>query len=208
MARVQTGLETFHKTLPSRLAGTRIGLLSNTASVDRSFRHARHVIARHHPGKLTALFSPQHGFYSEKQDNMVESADGVDSDLQVPVFSLYGKTRQPSREMFDLIDVLFVDLQDVGSARGRPMRASDVYIQLEKTRGIEIGVTSRKMAPLIAETDDLSVAQEGFTGMERVVLPSEWNTDGTIVVQQNNPLPMTVLGISPEYTVGRSRGRE
>ena len=115
MARVQTGLETFHQTLPSRLAGTRIGLLSNTASVDRSFRHARHVIARHHPGKLTALFSPQHGFYSEKQDNMVESADGVDSDLQVPVFSLYGKTRQPSREMFDLIDVLFVDLQDVGT---------------------------------------------------------------------------------------------
>ena len=115
MARVQTGLETFQKTPPARLEGLRVGLLSNTASVDRRLRHARHIIARHHPGKLTALFSPQHGFYSEKQDNMVESADGVDPDLGVPVFSLYGQTRQPSRKMFDLIDMLIVDLQDVGT---------------------------------------------------------------------------------------------
>ena len=115
MAHVQTGLEVFEKTPPGWLDGCRIGLLSNAASVNRSFRHARHIIDRHCPGKLAALFSPQHGFYSEKQDNMVESADGVDPDLGIPVFSLYGKTRRPSREMFDLIDVLIVDLQDVGT---------------------------------------------------------------------------------------------
>ncbi|KPJ76475.1 MAG: hypothetical protein AMJ54_11650 [Deltaproteobacteria bacterium SG8_13] len=115
MARVQTGLETLLKNPPAWPAGFRLGLLCNTASVDRSFRHARHIVDRLYPGKLTALFSPQHGFYSEKQDNMVESADSVESELGIPVFSLYGKTRQPRRDMFDLIDVLIVDLQDVGT---------------------------------------------------------------------------------------------
>ena len=115
MARVTTGIDRFRQSPPAWLAGHRIGLLSNAASVDRSLRHTRHIIDRLFPGSLVALFSPQHGFYADKQDNMVESADGVDPQLGIPVFSLYGKTRKPSREMFDLIDVLIVDLQDVGT---------------------------------------------------------------------------------------------
>ena len=111
MARVETGLETLKKKPPAWLAGRRIGLLSNAASVDRSFRHARHIIGQQHPGQLAALFSPQHGFHSEKQDNMVESADGLDTGLSIPDFSLYSDTRKPSADMFDLIDVLIVDLR-------------------------------------------------------------------------------------------------
>ena len=41
--------------------------------------------------------------------------DGVDPVLNLPVYSLYGKTRKPSQSMLDLIDVLLVDLQDVGT---------------------------------------------------------------------------------------------
>ena len=115
MARVTTGIDRFRQSPPAWLAGHRIGLLSNAASVDRSLRHTRHIIDRLFPDSLVALFSPQHGFYADKQDNMVESADGVDPQLGIPVFSLYGKTRKPTREMFDLIDVLIVDLQDVGT---------------------------------------------------------------------------------------------
>ena len=115
MARVETGLDIFQKKPPAWLAGRRIGLLSNAASVDRTYRHARHIIAHQHPGQLVALFSPQHGFHCEKQDNMLESADGLDPGLGIPVFSLYGDTRQPSSDMFDRIDVLIVDLQDVGT---------------------------------------------------------------------------------------------
>jgi hypothetical protein len=56
-----------------------------------------------------------YGFFAEKQDNMIESADIKDPDLKIPVYSLYGKTRIPTEEMFDPIDVLLVDLQDVGT---------------------------------------------------------------------------------------------
>lgn len=58
---------------------------------------------------------PQHGFRGETQDNMVEWDGYVDTDTGLPVFSLYGETRRPTEEMLSLLDVLVVDLQDVGA---------------------------------------------------------------------------------------------
>ena len=115
MATVKTGLERFLEAPPRWVANTRLGLLCNPASVDRMFNHARLLIDHRLPGKLTALYSPQHGFFAEKQDNMIESADMKDPVLRIPVYSLYGKTRIPTEEMLDAIDVLLVDLQDVGT---------------------------------------------------------------------------------------------
>jgi uncharacterized protein YbbC (DUF1343 family) len=112
---VKTGLECLIDAPPERLSGKRIGLLCNPASVDRRLRHARMLIHQTFPGQLTALFSPQHGFYAEKQDNMIESENGMDPQLQIPLYSLYGKTRIPTKAMFENIDVLIVDLQDAGT---------------------------------------------------------------------------------------------
>lgn len=115
MGRVQTGLERFIAAPPKRIFGSRIGILCNPASIDRKYRHIRDLLNSQFPGEVTALFSPQHGFYAEKQDNMIESGHTIDPVLQVPVFSLYGETRIPSKEMFDHIDTLIVDLQDAGT---------------------------------------------------------------------------------------------
>ena len=115
MQKVQTGLEIFLKTTHKSIWNKRIGLLCNQASVDRNFQHARVLINKKFPGQLTALFSPQHGFFGEKQDNMIESGDIKDPVLDIPVFSLYGKSRKPTREMLDRIDLLIIDLQDAGT---------------------------------------------------------------------------------------------
>ncbi|MFH2219401.1 MAG: DUF1343 domain-containing protein [Pseudomonadota bacterium] len=115
MATVQTGLEQFVEASSKSIQGFRIGLLCNPASVDRDFRHARDVIHQKFPGRLAVLFSPQHGFHAEKQDNMIESGHAVDPVLRIPIFSLYGETRAPTEEMFDRIDTLIVDLQDAGT---------------------------------------------------------------------------------------------
>ena len=112
---VETGLERLIRHPPAQLSGQRLGLLCNPASVDRHLRHARHLIHRAFPGQLRALFSPQHGLFAEKQDNMVESAHLTDPELHLPAFSLYGETRIPTPEMFDRIDTLLIDLQDVGT---------------------------------------------------------------------------------------------
>jgi uncharacterized protein YbbC (DUF1343 family) len=115
MKRVRTGLESLLSDPPSWIMGQRMGLLCNPASVDANYRHARLLINDRFPGQLRVLFFPQHGLFSEKQDNMIESADCVDPVLDVPAFSLYGKSRTPDRQMFDHIDTLLVDLQDVGT---------------------------------------------------------------------------------------------
>ena len=113
--RVMTGLDTLKRQIPDCLEKGRLGLLANPASVDRSFVHARHILNTLFPGRLKALFSPQHGFFAEKQDNMIESGHFRDPELDIPVFSLYSETRIPTDDMFDEIDTLVVDIQDVGT---------------------------------------------------------------------------------------------
>ncbi len=115
MHDVQTGLEVFIQSPPDWIMGKLLGLLCNPASVDRHFRLARDLIQRCCPGQLKALLAPQHGFFADKQDNMIESDDLVDTVSNLPVFSLYGKTRKPTAAMMDKFDVLLIDLQDVGT---------------------------------------------------------------------------------------------
>ena len=97
------------------LAGRRIGIVCNPASVDGRFRHtADRLIAD--PGiTVAALFGPQHGFRSDLQDNMIESPHGQDARRRVPVYSLYSETREPTANMLRDIDTLVIDLQDVGT---------------------------------------------------------------------------------------------
>jgi uncharacterized protein YbbC (DUF1343 family) len=112
---VQTGLDRFRESEWKRFKGLRLGLLANQASLDGCLRPASQVIAERLPGGLTALFGPQHGYTGADQDNMIETGHGVDPGSNRPVYSLYSDTREPSAEMFEPIDILLIDLQDVGT---------------------------------------------------------------------------------------------
>jgi uncharacterized protein YbbC (DUF1343 family) len=115
MHRVCPGLDVLNEEYRKKLKGCRLGLLSNQGSLDLRLRSAEAVVSEILPGQLKALFGPQHGHGGEDQDNMVETDHSFDPGLQVPVFSLYSREREPMPEMFDLIDVLLIDLQDVGT---------------------------------------------------------------------------------------------
>ncbi len=95
--------------------GQRIGYLSNQASTTRDFIHGRILLQKKYGERLTCLFSPQHGFFSEKQDNMIESDHSIDAVTGLPIYSLYGEHRRPTTEMFEQLDVLLIDLIDVGT---------------------------------------------------------------------------------------------
>ncbi len=112
---IKTGIEQLASGPPVWLKGKRLGLLCNQASTDHNFRHSRDIINSVLPGQLTCIFSPQHGFFADKQDNMIESAHMKDRTTGLPLFSLYGQTRKPDGAMFDHLDVLLIDLQDVGT---------------------------------------------------------------------------------------------
>jgi uncharacterized protein YbbC (DUF1343 family) len=113
--RVLTGLEVLARERPRWLRGRRVGLLMHPASVDAALVSARDVVHRLCGARLKALFGPQHGFAGEKQDNMIESGHGTDPALGIPVHSLYSETRAPTAAMLADVDLLLVDLQDVGT---------------------------------------------------------------------------------------------
>jgi uncharacterized protein YbbC (DUF1343 family) len=96
------------------IAGQRVGLVCNPASIDSRFVHASDRLLEG-DWTLTALFGPQHGFRSDLQENMIESPHARDAKRRVPVHSLYSETREPSAEMLADVDVLVIDLQDVGT---------------------------------------------------------------------------------------------
>ncbi len=96
------------------LQGQRVALLAHPASVTRNLVHSMDALAALDDIDLTAAFGPQHGLRGDKQDNMIESEDYRDPVHGIPVFSLYGEVRRPTREMLEHFDVLLVDLQDLG----------------------------------------------------------------------------------------------
>ena len=114
MTGVRPGLEVLAGRLGSLLAGRRVGLLAHPASVARDLTHAADVIRKMRRVRLTALFGPEHGLGGVVQDHVHVGAE-YDRTRRIPVHSLYGKRLEPTPAMLRGIDVLVVDLQDVGA---------------------------------------------------------------------------------------------
>jgi uncharacterized protein YbbC (DUF1343 family) len=112
---VKTGLDRIEKAWPKQLNGARIGLLVHPASVNRNLQHAAEIAFKSKRFRLAAFFGPQHGIMGETQDNMIEWEGFIDRKTGLFVYSLYGHTRKPESEMLNDIDVMVVDMQDVGS---------------------------------------------------------------------------------------------
>lgn len=112
--RIMLGIDVLQALKFSSLRGKRVGLLTHPAGVNRLGRSSIEVLRSSPSVRLTALFGPEHGIYgNEKAD--VPVLDNIDPKTKLPVYSLYGKYRKPSPEMLKKIDVLVVDLQDIGS---------------------------------------------------------------------------------------------
>jgi uncharacterized protein YbbC (DUF1343 family) len=95
--------------------GRRVGVVCNPASIDGAFRHTADRLLEEPDVTVAALFGPQHGFRSDLQDNMIETPHAQDARRRVPIYSLYSETREPTADMLRGIDVMVVDLQDVGT---------------------------------------------------------------------------------------------
>jgi uncharacterized protein YbbC (DUF1343 family) len=106
--------------------GQRLGLLVNQASVDSNLRHTWDLFVemasanRSVPSQgfeVKALFCPEHGLRGTRE-YMEDVESGRDSDSGLPVYSLYGKSREslaPAPSMLSEIDTVVIDLQDVGT---------------------------------------------------------------------------------------------
>ena len=117
MSRVRLPLDRLAELWPGEFRGARLGALLHPASVSSDLRHASQILEQGNgrDWRMAALFGPQHGYLGQTQDNMVEWQSYQDPRLRLPVYSLYGETREPTPEMLQGLDLLLIDLQDVGT---------------------------------------------------------------------------------------------
>ncbi|HVF48273.1 MAG TPA: exo-beta-N-acetylmuramidase NamZ domain-containing protein, partial [Pyrinomonadaceae bacterium] len=114
MLRTVLGIERLLNAKLELIAGQRIGLVCNQASIMPDFRHVADIFSEHRAFTLTTLFGPQHGIRGDVQDNMIETDHSTDQRTGLPVYSLYSETREPTEAMLTDVDIIVFDMQDVG----------------------------------------------------------------------------------------------
>ncbi|MEW6227550.1 MAG: DUF1343 domain-containing protein [Bacillota bacterium] len=95
------------------LVGKRMGIITNPTGVNRCLKTTLELMQRDRRFRVVAAFSPEHGLQGEVQD-AVGVGEYRDEATGLPVYSLYGMSRQPTAEMLAGIDALVFDIQDVG----------------------------------------------------------------------------------------------
>ena len=148
------------------LDGQRVGVVCNPASVDSRLRHIVDRLAGHPRARLAAIFGPQHGFRSDVQENMIETGHGEDEIRRVPVYSLYSETRQPTAAMLGEVDLLVIDLQDVGTRIYTYIYTMANCLTAARTHGVKAIVCDRPnpIGGLAVEGPMLVRGFESFVG--------------------------------------------
>jgi uncharacterized protein YbbC (DUF1343 family) len=161
---ILTGLDVLHSRRFDLLRGKRVGLLTHPAAHDSTFTTAADLIASAPGVELVRLFGPEHGFTGEAQDLEGVTGNGRDPLTGVQVVSLYGDTvasLKPTAEQFDGLDVLVIDLQDVGS-RYYTFQATMLYcLEAAADVGLPVVVLDRPN-PLGGETIEGPTVRPGF----------------------------------------------
>jgi uncharacterized protein YbbC (DUF1343 family)/CubicO group peptidase (beta-lactamase class C family) len=108
---VATGVDVLVRENFRRLKGRRVGLITNHTGKDRDGRSTIDLLHQAEGVNLVALFSPEHGIRGAVDEKV---ADDRDTKTGLPIYSLYGKRRQPDTETLKGIDTVVYDIQDAG----------------------------------------------------------------------------------------------
>ncbi len=159
-ANVKTGIEVLREEGFKVLEGKRVGLTTNPTGVDSQLKSTIDILWEAENVNLVALYGPEHGVRGNIHAGDKVS-DEVDPKTGLKMYSLYGKTSKPTKEMMDEIDVMVYDIQDNGcrsytyiSTLGKLMEAC---IEFDK----ELIVLDRPN-PLGGEKIEGNVVEDGY----------------------------------------------
>ncbi len=168
---VKTGLERLCRgDWQKFLRGRRLGLLTHQAAVLPDLTPAHLVLKRLFPKELRLLFAPQHGLFGDAQANMIPSADFVEEETGLGVVSLYGPRLAPQAEHLEEIDVLVVDLQDVGCRVYTYIWTLFLALRACEAKGVEVLVLDRPN-PLGGQMEGPILEEDLFSFVGLVPLP-------------------------------------
>ena len=155
-----TGIEVLRDANFELLKGKRVGLITNPTGVDRNLKSTVDILFEAPDVQLVALYGPEHGVRGdipagEKVENQVDAKTGL------KVHSLYGKTRKPTPEMLQGIDVLVYDIQDIGCRSYTFISTMGLVMRAAKEQNKEVVILDRPN-PLGGEKVEGSGVSQGY----------------------------------------------
>jgi len=139
--QVRPGIDVLLTDSVQLVAGKRVVLLTNHTGVDRAGRRDVDRLYGDTAIRLTALFSPEHGFRG--LEDRPGLPDAVDSATRLPIYSLYGGSRPPNFAALDSADVALVDLQDIGARYYTYPATATQLLRQAARRGVRVVVLDR-----------------------------------------------------------------
>ncbi|OGU66145.1 MAG: hypothetical protein A3H45_15030 [Ignavibacteria bacterium RIFCSPLOWO2_02_FULL_55_14] len=138
----KTGIDVLRERGFDILRGKRVGLITNPTGLTSDLQSTIDILFRAEGVQLTALYGPEHGVRGDAEagkyiDTYVDKATGL------PVYSLYGKTRKPTKEMLSGIDVLVYDIQDIGVRSYTYISTMGLAMEAAAENGLEFVVLDR-----------------------------------------------------------------
>src|SRR6266404_2580605 len=201
MSAVLLPLDHLEELWPEKLSGARIGALLHPASISSTFEHASRILERHDAKlfRLRALFGPQHGYLGQTQDNMVEWKSYEHPRLGIAVYSLYGENREPTTQMLGGLDVLLIDLQDVGARYYTFIWTMYLCLRACEQNGIHVVILDRPnpINGITTEGPLLDPAYRSFVGLHPLLVRHGRTIGELAVLFREEAFPRCRLTVLP-----------
>ena len=139
---MKTGIEVLKEQNFRCLEGKRVGLITNPTGVDNGMRSTIDILHEAPNVRLVALYGPEHGVRGDVHagDHVTDQRDPATG---LPVYSLYGRTRKPTPEMLEGVDVLVYDIQDIGCRSFTYISTLGLAMEAAAENGKELVVLDR-----------------------------------------------------------------
>jgi uncharacterized protein YbbC (DUF1343 family) len=166
---VRPGIDVLFADSIDLVAHRRVGLLTNQTGVDRTGTGDLERLLEAGV-QVSAIFSPEHGYRGILDRDDI--GHGVDSATGIPIYSLYGRVRSPTRDMLATIDVLLIDLQDIGARPYTYISTALGAMRAAQPAGVPVVILDRPnpIGGVAVQGPILDTAFASFVGMLPVAL--------------------------------------
>ena len=159
-SKVKTGIEVLRDRNFDILKGKRVGLVTNPTGVDSKLKSTIDILFETKEINLTALYGPEHGVRGNYTAG--EQVDYyIDDATQLPVYSLYGRTRKPNSDMLKDVDVLVFDIQDIGCRSYTYISTMGLLMEAAAENNKEVVILDRPN-PLGGNRIEGNIVEDGY----------------------------------------------
>ena len=163
--QVQTGLDVLINEKLEIIKSKKVGLVTNHTGVDRSGKPNYEILIQLSDVDLQAIFAPEHGFFGNVSRG--QKVDDLKQDGFPIIYSLYGKTDKPTPDMFEGLDVIIYDIQDIGARFYTYISTLGLVMEAAAEANIPVIVLDRPnpLNGITIEGPVLDINYKSFVGM-------------------------------------------